>query len=386
MNRERTSHLVGVDQATLSPIVQHMTQCPHAELLDWECQALQGGVGDLGSGLVGLYRLTGHISDQGAVQAWSLVLKSAHVAADDVVLDYRLREWSAYHSGFLGDLKEGVRAPQCYGTTRQSETVLRIWLEDLGNIREQHWLQESYAQAAYHFGTWNGMYLIATTRPDFPWFCRSTSREWIQQAAPDIDLLRSSLRHPIVERMYPGDQAEAILRLWEQRDRYLTALEQLPQTICHNDAFRRNLMLMEGADGHTYLVAIDWAYLGWGAVGEELAALVVGDLVFDEVPWSQATEFAAVLFAAYLAGLQQAGWRDDPRLARLGFTAAAAMKYSFPYALSGLFANESAVWMEKISTPAGVREVDESAQKRRFILDLAQEASFLIDALGLSQR
>src|SRR5262245_20414909 len=127
MNHERRIHLVGVEQATLTPIVRQVTQRKHAELLDWECQALDGGVGDLGLGLVGLYRLTGQIRDEGEVIPWSVVLKSAQVDADEAKVDYRLREWFAYHSGFLSDLTDRVIAPKCFGTAKQSENVLWIW-------------------------------------------------------------------------------------------------------------------------------------------------------------------------------------------------------------------------------------------------------------------
>jgi hypothetical protein len=46
MHHERSTHFVGVDHARLTPIVRQITRRQHSELLDWECQALDGGVGE----------------------------------------------------------------------------------------------------------------------------------------------------------------------------------------------------------------------------------------------------------------------------------------------------------------------------------------------------
>ena len=73
MTDERTHHLLGIDPAVLTSIVRQATQRARAELVDWQSQALQGGTGDLGAGLVGTYRLSGHIRDEGEVKPWSLI-------------------------------------------------------------------------------------------------------------------------------------------------------------------------------------------------------------------------------------------------------------------------------------------------------------------------
>ena len=111
--------------------------------------------------------------------------------------------------------------------------------------------------------------------------------------------------------------------------------------------------------------------------------MVVANLVFNEVAWAQATDFTAAVFAAYLEGLHQAGWSGDSRMVRLGFTAAAAMKYSFPYVLSSLFTAEGQAWLKEILKQEGSDTIGESAEHRRFVLGLAEEARSLIDALGL---
>ena len=75
-------------------------------------------------------------------------------------------------------------------------------------------------------------------------------------------------------------------------------------------------------------MAVDWAYAGHGAVGEDLEQLVVASLFFFETVGIAPRELDAACFAGYVAGLREAGWAGDERLVRLGFTAAAALRHT----------------------------------------------------------
>ena len=75
-------------------------------------------------------------------------------------------------------------------------------------------------------------------------------------------------------------------------------------------------------------MAIDWAFVGLGAVGAEIAPLVLGSLVFFEVRDSTPGELADATLAGYLTGLRETGWDGDERLVRLGFLATAALLYT----------------------------------------------------------
>jgi hypothetical protein len=81
--------------------------------------------------------------------------------------------------------------------------------------------------------------------------------------------------HPLVGRIYPADLSAELKNLWKCRDILLAALDRLPQVLCHHDAFRRNLFLRSGR-----LLAVDWAFLGVGPLGAELAPLVTGSAAF----------------------------------------------------------------------------------------------------------
>lgn len=52
---------------------------------------------------------------------------------------------------------------------------------------------------------------------------------------------------------------------------FIANLSRLPQTLCHHDAVRSNLIARRRPDGATEIVAIDWESTGPGAVGAEIA-------------------------------------------------------------------------------------------------------------------
>jgi hypothetical protein len=119
----------------------------------------------------------------------------------------------------------------------------------------------------------------------------------------------------------PDDASDRLSRLWEERDLYLETLDRLPQTLCHLDLFRRNLFARKTADGDDQTVVIDWAFAGRAAIGAELVPLVLASVAFNEIDLAQTRPLEDIVFAGYLEGLRDAGWRGDPRLVRLGYAA-----------------------------------------------------------------
>ena len=153
-------------------------------------------------------------------------------------------------------------------------------------------------------------------------------RDFVESSGPavaELERLAVPGGPPALQQVYPPPVVAEVRRLWEERERFLTALDRLPRTFCHQDAFRRNLLLRAGPEGEE-LVAIDWAFAGHGAVGEDLEQLVVPSLIFFETAEVTPRELDAACFAGYVAGLREAGWVGDERHVRLGFTAAAALR------------------------------------------------------------
>ena len=185
-----------------------------------------------------------------------------------------------------------------------------------------------------------------------------------------------------MQRWFIEDDARRILQLWDDREIFLNCLDRLPQTLLHRDAFRRNLFTRIGDDGREQTVAVDWTYVGIGAVGEELESLVHGTLCFSEIPTANARQLDAIVFDAYLEGLADAGWHGDPRLIRLSYTAGSAMCFGLGYFWFEPPA-DSRPWIEQ----AFGRPFDEiiilSSEIRHFVLELADEARILRSDLEL---
>jgi hypothetical protein len=189
----------------------------------------------------------------------------------------------------------------------------------------------------------------------------------------------------LIRRWLPGDASDRYFRLWEERGVYLDALDRLPQTLCHFDIFRRNLFARRAAGGDDQTVAIDWAFAGQGALGEELVPLVLASVMFFEVGLDQAQALEEIALEGYLEGLRDAGWQGDPRQVRLGYAAAASLRYKFNDAgrWLALVLDENLHPMIQQMWGMPIEQViDHSAQFATISDRLADEARTLISALA----
>lgn len=285
----------------------------------------------------------------------------------------------AYQSGQLVNLPGGLTVPRFFGTIEFSEKMVGLWLEDIVDEVGPNWPLKQYGLVARHLGQFNGTFLAKQERPLWPWLSQNWIRQHVSGAESKFAQLSHSLDQPLTRRWFIDDDADDILRLWEERALFLDALDRLPQTFLHRDAVRRNLFAKQTADGNSQTVAIDWAFVGIGAIGEEIAALVQATLCFSEVDIAEAHKLDKIVFDGYLEGLVEAGWRDDPRLARLGCTAGSLLVFGLGH---GLFQFDKTLfpWYEQ----AFGRPIDEImglfAALNHFVLELADEARTLLAA------
>jgi len=245
--------------------------------------------------------------------------------------NYWAREPNAYRSGLTSTAYEGtgITGPQLLAAFDRPDGVV-LWLEDVTGTEGEHWDVDMVAELARRLGRGQGSYLAGRPLPGVDWL----SRRWLRQygASKPVD---GSVLHddaawqlPEVATAY-GDLRAGLTRLWDERAVLLRAVEALPQTLCHLDVWPKNLV--ESEDRH---VLLDWAFVGIGAVGED-AANLVPDCVWDGfLPLESLSALADRVWTGYLAGLREAGWAGDERLARLGFTAGGAAKYAWLAELS----------------------------------------------------
>jgi hypothetical protein len=380
----QTPLLAAIDQATLTPLVQSALNSETVEVIHWDYEQLHGGAG---TGTA-IYSFAGLGRDREQKVPWSLILKTLRPAADTTTVsawNYYKREADAYQSGWLDDLPGGLAAPRSLGVVEHPDGTCWMWLEDVTDEIGAHWPVEHYGVVARHAGQFNGAYLVDRPLPSWPWLSSGWLRGYIALSAPAMPLIRDSLDHPLVRRAWPDDASDRLFRLWEERDLFLDALDRLPQTLCHLDLFRRNLFARKTADGDDWqTVAVDWAFAGQGAIGEELVPLVLASVAFREVNLAQAQALEDIVYEGYLEGLRDAGWRGDPRQVRLGYTAA-SLRYRFAEldrVMAILLDESQHAWVEQVFGCSIGEVQDHCAQVDSLFDHLADEARELMNALG----
>ena len=369
-----------VDQANLLVVVRQILKNDSAEITECAHNLLYGGLGTA-EGRNSIHRIAGLARVESDVVPWSVVLKrvaapsSGAPAADLGHPDYWKREALTFASGLLNTLPEGFAAPACYSIDEAEDGVC-LWLEDLVDTAGASWPLERFALAARHLGRFNGTYLDGRPLPNDAWLNQRLLRTRADRNAAfwsNLDVVREL---PTFRRGWPDDLGERALRLFQERHVLLDLLEQLPQTLRHADAGRRNLFARDsGSTRET--VAIDWAYTGVGPIGEEVAPLVVASAIwFNGVTPAELPELDAMAFEAYVEGLRETGWRGDRTLVRIGCAATTALRFGPLLGVVGLV-TASPDQQPRIEQMFG-RPLDDIldryAQVQRFVFDRADEA------------
>ncbi len=335
------------DPELITDVARRALQSYTAQPLAWECVPISYVANPMAAiASRGIYRVGGTARDQDRTVPWSAILKEMHspagfilpngmavteeMAADQGNFGYWKRELLAYRSGLLDDLPGGIAAPRWLSVTEQLDGSHWLWLEDVEDAGGE-WPMEMYGTVARQLGTFNGAYLAGEPLPEYPWLSRRRVRSWIEgpvtnmmgavQAQPHL------WQHPALRATLPRDIPERLMGLWAGRDRLLDALDRLPRVYCHLDAFRGNLLTRPGHDGEQQTVAVDWAFTGIAAVGEEVGPLIVATLLNSHLPTDRTAELESVALDGYVQGLIDAGWTGDPAVARLGYTASVALRY-----------------------------------------------------------
>jgi hypothetical protein len=128
-------------------------------------------------------------------------------------------------------------------------------------------------------------------------------------------------------------------------------------------------------------VGIDWEFAGQMAVGEEIGGTVSVASAFFDVEPADLPALDEALFAGYLAGLRDAGWRGDERPVRFAYAAHAALWNAFNAVGTTLpdEAGRAAILERHGRTWEELAEA--RAATRPFLLARAEEARGLMEAL-----
>lgn len=237
------------------------------------------------------------------------------------------REDHAYTSGVADTFAaDGVRSPELLERIERGDGSVELWLEDVAGRPGAEWEVADHARFARRLGAAQAR-ATPDRVPDRPWLSRGWMRAYALSRPPGPGIVEDdeAWAHPVVVEGF-GDSLERIRvgcrRWWDEHERWFALVESLPRTLCHLDCWPHNLVAAhDGTD-----VLVDWAFVGWGAVGEDPGNLVP-DTFFDHfLEPGRFAELDAAVWQAYATGLESTGWPHDIDLARLGMVAS-AIKY-----------------------------------------------------------
>jgi hypothetical protein len=339
----------------------------------------------------GVFRVRGAGVRAGRRARWSAILKVVQAprgrsGSDPSHWNYWKREALAYGSGLLASLPKGLSAPRCLAVEEPAPRAAWVWMEDLGSLASTRagrpWSIARTRLAARHLGELNGAYLTGRAAiPTEPWIARG----FLAGAVADWKRHIGSLgradglwSHPRARSALPRSAREDVLRIYRETGPLLEALARLPQTLGHFDANRANLFSRR-REGRVETAAIDWAFLGTGAVGEEIGQLVSANLIWQYTPAKDALRLLNAALSGYLEGLREAGYQGPESAVRLGCLGAAVLRTAFfvPHQIRMITTRElQGIWRARFGRP--VREtVPDWARAVTFLLSLADEAQAL---------
>lgn len=288
------------------------------EVDSWDLAPMHGGFGSAVGGTA-LYRMTARACSGESV---SLVLKVLYERSGEAPASpyYWKREYEVYRSGLLDGMPaDTFSSPRIYDLQEFSDSCW-IWMEDIED-RKDDWTLDDFHDVAARLGRLNGAWLTGRAAPTFGWICHNWHAAIVPGLTATFENLDALLESPLARVALPLEAKDEIMAVWRDRRLFQDALAQLPQALCHTDAFRRNILHREDD-----VVLLDWALASVGALGEELVCLVAVSLYYQGFSADYADQLDRTVFAGYVEGLRQAGWTDDPSLARIGYTCAMALR------------------------------------------------------------
>lgn len=377
-----------LDSTILTQVVRAALVLPDAIVDHWQVRPAGPSQG---AATVGVYWVAGTARVGPTVHPWAVILKLIRPAANahnPAALDpahpiYWKREALAYQSGVLVDLPGGVDAPHCFAVEERADETSWVWLEAVRDAVGPRWSLADYARAAACLGRFNGAYLAGRLLPDVGWLGPPGAlRGMLEHLAFVEAVVRDPLtwQQPLLRAAFRQPVAESLLRLWNDRHRLLDAIERLPLTLCHKDAFRRNLFWTQAPTGAETLTLIDWAYVGHGEIGLDAADLFGASYHACDVATADVGAFDRAVFNSYLGGLRTAGWQGAAEVARLGYAATAALKYGWVLAmlLGRIGEPEQQALFETFSGQPMGSFVRQQARLLHYLLGLADEARELL--------
>ncbi|WP_234311777.1 aminoglycoside phosphotransferase family protein [Streptomyces griseus] len=288
------------------------------------------------------------------------------------------REAHVYESGLAQVWQPyGVRAPRLLARVDRADGDVALWLEDVPGESATRWALDRHVEHARRLGAAQG----AVGAVGRPWLSRRFLRDYIGTNVLGQELLDDdeAWRQPLVRDHFAPGLRRDMVRLHHDREWFLQIMEALPRTFCHLDMWPANVR-SDGPDS----VALDWAFAGDGALGEDLGNHLP-DSVFDLfLPAADLPAYAAKAYDAYVEGLRHSGRQVDERFVRLA-VCASAVKYDWITALMLARAGQEQLDYGGARTVSAELRYRERGLVLAFLADWASEARTLAPLLGFPE-
>ena len=359
-----------IDAAAVARVVRAALGDDHAEITSWDRTLLSWL--PIAPTTAELARYSGATSDG---RPWSAIRKVLRRPASRWIADWR-REVDVYASGFLDSLPTGITAPRVYAID-DAEDWAALWLEDVvESVRV--WPLARYSIAARDLGRFNGAYLAGRPRPNAPRLRNDWLAGWVAGTSERFSEVLDDpavTGHELVRRALPRTWLDRLRVVHAQRTRLLAALDRLPSTVSHLDAWRANLIARD-MSGVTETVAIDWSLLGLAPAGQEIAVFVTGPRVWLSLDPVDADAIGELAFRSYLDGLRDSGWDGAEPDVRFAYAASAALWSCMPAPLwlRWFTVPDRREWLERKFGMTLESAVEPFGAFIGFALDLADEA------------
>jgi hypothetical protein len=247
--------------------------------------------------------------------------------------NYWRREALAYQTGLAATAyaDAGIAAPELLEANTRADGGVELWLANVAGTPGWDWPVPRLARFAYELGVSQARW--AGRVPDLPWLSRRWLEQYLAEGPPGFARVTDAdWDHPSVT-VWPAELRQRLRRLHADHDRLTAVAAAAERTLCHLDVWPANLI----DDGKSVL--LDWAFAGDGAVGEDIANLIIdcfGDGLMDVALLPEIADGAT---EGYLRGLRDGGWTGSADAVRTAIAASGAAKYSW---LAPAFAGRAA--------------------------------------------
>lgn len=239
--------------------------------------------------------------------------------------NYWRRELLAYQTGVAASAygDAGIGVPQVLDVVERADGGVELWLEDVGGTAGFDWAVPRLARFAYELGAGQARWIGRV--PDHAWL----SRGWLAQYSHEgpsrsVRLPDGAWDSPQVAGPWPAPVRAGLRRLWAERARVLAAAESFERTLCHLDVWPSNLVDVDGTS-----VLLDWSFVGAGAIGEDVANLIVDSCADGLMDVALLPQIAQSCVESYIKGLRDGGWTGREDRVRAAVAACGAAKYSW---------------------------------------------------------